>query len=157
VFELDGGVLGTVIGSVLGFLASILPEIIALIRARVCGQPYPDASIALSREGVVEGAVRPDFLQGAVAIPNDTPEDKPLNYRILDILRSSVRPVITYAFFTTFVVIEGLVLYHALYTDKTPALDVLPVIWDEGTSALFAAVLAFWFGSRAMIKYTRRG
>jgi hypothetical protein len=31
----------------------------------------------------------------------------------------------------------------------------LSLIWDESTAGLFAAIMSFWFGNRAVSKYVR--
>jgi len=66
-------------------------------------------------------------------------------------LQKSVRPVITYAFFGLFVTIEISLLNDAL--DKGAELsEALAVLWDDDTKAIFAAIISFWFGSRAIDK-----
>lgn len=77
---------------------------------------------------------------------------KPLFVRLFATLRAGVRPLITYGFFVVFVYVKLCALTHGLHVDYTPAVVLLPVVWDEGTQSLFAAVLAFWFGSRALEK-----
>jgi hypothetical protein len=66
-------------------------------------------------------------------------------------LQKSVRPVITYCFFGLFAAIEVSLLMDALEkgADLTEALNVL---WDDDTKAIFAAIISFWFGSRAIDK-----
>ena len=66
----------------------------------------------------------------------------------------AVRPVITYAFFILFAVIEITLLMEALEkgTDFAEAINLL---WDEDTKAIFAAIISFWFGSRAIDKARR--
>ena len=70
-------------------------------------------------------------------------------------LQKSVRPVITYCFFGLFAVIEITMLQQALENgiDLAAALDTL---WDEDTKAIFAAIISFWFGSRAVDKARER-
>jgi len=65
-------------------------------------------------------------------------------------LRASVRPVITYFFFFTFVGVELSVIFNLV----DPSL--IDKIWSDNTAGLFAAVLSFWFGSRAMSKVMRK-
>jgi hypothetical protein len=69
-------------------------------------------------------------------------------------LQKSVRPVITYAFFLLFATIEITLLLEALKagTDFSEAINVL---WDDETKGIFAAILSFWFGSRAIDKARR--
>ena len=66
-------------------------------------------------------------------------------------LQKSVRPVITYCFFGLFAVIEVTLLMEALEkgTDFAEAINIL---WDDDTKAIFAAIISFWFGSRAIDK-----
>lgn len=66
-------------------------------------------------------------------------------------LQKSVRPVITYCFFGLFAVIEVTLLMEAMEkgTDFSEAINIL---WDDDTKAIFAAIISFWFGSRAIDK-----
>ena len=70
----------------------------------------------------------------------------------VDGLRSSVRPVITYAFFLLFAAVKGSGLYLLIAVEGLVLADALPRIWDDETAALFAAVLSFWFGARSLAK-----
>jgi len=70
-------------------------------------------------------------------------------------LQKSVRPVITYAFFGLFATIEITLLMEAL--DKgTDFAQAIQLLWDEDTKAIFAAIISFWFGSRAVEKARSR-
>jgi len=66
-------------------------------------------------------------------------------------LQKSVRPVITYCFFGLFAAIEVTLLIEALEQGKSVA-ESLNILWDEDTKAIFAAIISFWFGSRAIDK-----
>ena len=70
-------------------------------------------------------------------------------------LQRSVRPVITYAFFGLFCVIEITLLMGAIEkgTDFAEAINLL---WDDETKAIFAAIISFWFGSRALEKSRKK-
>jgi len=72
------------------------------------------------------------------------------NNSFIAALRASVRPVITYFFFFTFVGVEISIIFNLV----EPAL--IDQIWSDNTAGLFAAVLSFWFGSRAMSKVMRK-
>ena len=74
---------------------------------------------------------------------------QPTGVPFIDGLRGSVRPVITYAFFLLFCFVE-ISAYLALTANGVSGLDALNAVWDEDTKALFAAVIAFWFGGRAI-------
>tara|TARA_R110000751_G_scaffold125433_3_gene227081 strand:- start:650 stop:1111 length:462 start_codon:yes stop_codon:yes gene_type:complete len=66
-------------------------------------------------------------------------------------LQKSVRPVITYAFFGLFATIEITLLMEAL-NKGTDFAEAINVLWDDDVKAIFAAIVSFWFGSRAIDK-----
>ena len=74
---------------------------------------------------------------------------QPTGVKWIDGLRGSVRPVITYAFFGLFIFVE-VSAYLSLTAAGVSGLDAVNAVWDEETKALFAAVIAFWFGGRAI-------
>jgi hypothetical protein len=47
--------------------------------------------------------------------------------------------------------IEFSLLQDAL-SNGTPLSEALNTLWDDDTKAIFAAIMAFWFGSRAVEK-----
>ena len=70
----------------------------------------------------------------------------------VDALAGTVRPVITYAFFALFAAVKGSALYVLIAVEGMLLAQALPQIWDPETQALFAAVMSFWFGQRALAK-----
>ena len=66
-------------------------------------------------------------------------------------LQRSVRPVITYLFFGLFIAIEVVLLKQVLELG-TPVDEAILVLWDDNTQGIFAAIVSFWFGSRAIDK-----
>lgn len=66
-------------------------------------------------------------------------------------LQKSVRPVITYCFFFLFAAIEYTLLQEAIENGMSLT-QALNVLWDDDTKAIFAAIISFWFGSRAVEK-----
>jgi hypothetical protein len=150
---MDGGVAGTVVGGILGFLASLIPEIFAFLRERR-GLPT-DTTAGTNGSVVAEGELDEAGVPATYYDPSKQ-ADRRIAYTPLDVLRSSVRPVITYVFFGAFIGLKLMSMHHAIWYDHTKVVDILPIIWDEGTEALFALVLAFWFGSRAIAHIRRK-
>lgn len=74
---------------------------------------------------------------------------------IISGLQKSVRPVITYCFFGLFAAIEINLLMEALDQGQSIQ-ESLGILWDDDTKAIFAAIISFWFGSRALDK-SRKG
>ena len=66
-------------------------------------------------------------------------------------LRAFVRPFITYVFFLTFIGVKVVLVWDTIKNGEDLNATIA-VIWDEQTEALFAAIISFWFGSRAMPK-----
>lgn len=81
-----------------------------------------------------------------IAISNDT--------GLMAGLRKSVRPVITYLFFSLFAAVKISALLVAL--ENTGNFNsAITMIWDAETQGIFAAIISFWFGSRALEKKSR--
>lgn len=76
---------------------------------------------------------------------------KPVGVKWVDALNASVRPVVTYVFFSLF-------CFHLIvaigvsvgWIGHGQAVAAVAVAWGEEVQALFAAVMGYWFGARAM-------
>lgn len=68
-------------------------------------------------------------------------------------LSASVRPVVTYTFFIMFVAVKGIMLYQGINTNMA-LMDLIKIVWNEETELLFFTILTFWFGGRAISKFT---
>lgn len=66
-------------------------------------------------------------------------------------LAKSVRPVITYLFFFLFLFVESVLIYNA-FNSGADLGTIRDVIWTEETEAIWAAIVSFWFGTRALDK-----
>jgi hypothetical protein len=66
-------------------------------------------------------------------------------------LRASVRPVITYGFFFLLVFVDLAGFWYGYYM-SVPFNDMLEMLWDSDTQALFASIIAFHFGGLAFGK-----
>jgi hypothetical protein len=66
-------------------------------------------------------------------------------------LRASVRPVITYGFFFLLVFVDIGGFWYGYYM-SVPFNELLDMLWDNDTQALFAAIISFHFGGRAFGK-----
>ncbi|WP_244427054.1 hypothetical protein [Bartonella rattaustraliani] len=69
----------------------------------------------------------------------------------VEALGASVRPIITYAFFILFATVKTVVLLRIM-NEGYDFTTGLITVWDGETQALFAAVMSFWFGQRALAK-----
>lgn len=149
-------VLAAILGGVTGFLLAIIPELYFLWHERKKQEQMPAAQ-GQGAEQASDGSDRgtPEQSSAEYVAPA-TQAEYPITYVLLDILRTSVRPVLTYAFFFLFALIRLIAMWHAYHIEHAKTIDLLPILWDEGTGALFATVLGFWFGTRAIFR-ARRG
>tara|TARA_R110000787_G_scaffold104629_1_gene211863 strand:+ start:1294 stop:1662 length:369 start_codon:yes stop_codon:yes gene_type:complete len=67
-------------------------------------------------------------------------------------LQASVRPVVTYLFMLAFLSVKGGMVYSLIFIQSVDWSTALEVSWNGETQALFAAIMSFWFGNRAMGK-----
>ena len=62
-------------------------------------------------------------------------------------LRASVQPCITYGLFFLLIFIDGYACWYAVHTG-IEFVTAIETIWTDDTQALWAAIVAFWFGGR---------
>jgi hypothetical protein len=147
----------TLLGSLLGFTTSFLPEVLGYFRANQAHKHELEraqlemdlmskrAELKLSimdKEADIketEGLYRHDSIDAG---------------GFINALRGSVRPVITYCFFALFVAIKVTALFALLDMGHEIG-RALSLIWDDATAGLFAAIMSFWFGNRAVSKYMK--
>jgi uncharacterized membrane protein YgcG len=67
-------------------------------------------------------------------------------------LAASVRPVITYLFFALFMATKVVIMVKVM-EQGGDWMDSVELMFDDETKALFAAIISFWFGNRAVSKY----
>ena len=63
-----------------------------------------------------------------------------------------MRPVITYLFFALFAAVKGTLIYALIANQNVEWTVAIQTAWDDDTAAIFSAIMAFWFGNRAMSK-----
>ena len=143
----------TLLGSLLGFVTSAFPDLLGLFRDsqdRNHELAILDRQLEQMKLGhqqrLEEIEVQADIAETKALYRHD----KPVGVVWVDALRASVRPVVTYAFFLLFAGVKGSALYVLIAVEGLVLADALPRIWDPETQALFAAVMSFWFGQRAL-------
>ena len=146
----------SLLGSLLGFGTSIIPEIIGIFKQKQADEQelrmlearakYADQ---MSKLKVAELDAKAEIEETKGLYEHDRSIDAGNS---INALRGSVRPVLTYAFFLLFSTIKGVTLYSMVTTDGMDLSAGLMAIWDPETQAIFSAIIAFWFGNRAMSK-----
>ena len=146
----------TLLGSLVGFIGSALPSIVGHFKNKEDNKTQiefaklqvqlaeKNAEIDLTKfHAMALDNEHARLIEHDIAIQRDT---GPLSW-----LRKSVRPVITYLFFALFSAVKISALMVALDNSENFNAAIM-VVWDEETQGMFAAIISFWFGSRALEK-----
>jgi len=150
----------SLLGTLLGFGTSIVPEILGYFKQKQANQQElamleAKAKYAekLSELKLKELDAQADIVETQSIYSHDNNID---SGSFVNALRGSVRPVITYAFFVLFAAIKTTALTTMMSNDGVDLAVALVAIWDDETQAIFSAIIAFWFGNRAMSKARAR-
>jgi hypothetical protein len=146
----------TLVGSILGFLGSAMPEAFKLFRE---AQDRKHELAILDRQMELQKLGHDQRLQ-EIQVQADVAEsqalytyaNRPTGVPWVEALQATVRPVITYAYFAVFATVKLAVLISLLGDAAITSTVAFTTMWDGETQALFAAVMSFWFGSRAIEK-----
>lgn len=152
----------TIIGSLLGFLGSSIPSILGIMEKKEDNKLQYEL-MKLQSEITKQGAEIDLTKFKAMAMDNE--HARLIEHDIamqkdtgaISWLRKSVRPVITYMFFALFAAVKISSLYVAMETTGSFN-TAIQIVWDPETQGIFAAIISFWFGSRAIEKnvYNKR-
>jgi len=145
----------TLLGSLLGFGSSFLPEVLNFFKA---GQEHKQKMESMKLEMELMSK-RSELQLSLLDKQADIKETEGLYKHdsidaggFVNALRGSVRPVITYAFFGLFVAVQIVIMVKVMDEGGDWAAAVT-LMWTAETSGLFAAIMSFWFGNRAVSKY----
>ena len=146
----------TLLGSLLGFGTSFLPEVLNYFKR---GQEQKHELQRMKME-IELMAKRSEFKIQELDKEAEIKEAEGLYKHdsvdaggFINALRGSVRPIITYAFFGLFVAIKVTALISLMSLPEMQLNMALSMIWDDQTAGLLSAIMAFWFGNRAVSKY----
>jgi len=164
------------LSALLGFVSSAVPDMFKLFRDgkdRTHELAILKLQMDYDREKLAattnENALARHQQLQAIEVEAIGQEQLALNARIkdsltgihwVDALSGSVRPMITYAFFGLYVLIKASQFALLMQPDLPWQNDMsiaqaLMSLWTEEDVAIFSAIMAFWFGQRAMLKVKR--
>jgi hypothetical protein len=143
----------TILASLLGFMGSTLPNLFKIFEDKsdkaqelaIMGMQIEFAKLNLATQ------------LHEVQIGADAQEMKTLysTYSTgipwVDALNGCVRPVIAFAFFGLFFLVKIPVIIMALHNMNNIA--DFNMLWTQEDGAIFAGIISFYYGSRAMQKY----
>ena len=144
----------TILGSVLGFATSTVPTIMDFFKdkeEKKAKQEEFKLQIEAKKAGVDLDIklfqAKKDFDEQKMLLEHDTALGQQGGF--INSLRAFVRPFITYVFVLTFIGIKVVLVWQAIQIDADLN-QTIDIVGDDETEALFAAIISFWFGSRAM-------
>ena len=142
------------LGSLLGFGTSFLPQVLGLFQAK---QEHKNKLEMMRLQG--EMAAQGVQLELQVLDKKAEIEETKALYQYANPsggfaaeLAGSVRPVITYLFFAVFMATK-IVIMVKVNEQGGNWKDGVDLMFDDETKALFAAIISFWFGNRAVSKH----
>ena len=142
----------SLLGSVLGFGTSFLPKVMDFFQDKQDKKhelAIMEVQIRQQKEVAVQQLEMVNVEADIREIEAIQKSVQNTDIKWIDGLRGSVRPVITYCFFGLFIFVE-ISAYVSLTASGISSLQAVQLVWDDEIMALFAAVLSFWFGGRAI-------
>lgn len=134
----------TLLGSMLGFFSSFAPEILRLFRDS-SDKAHEITLLKMQMEQQSKGS---QTQLEEIKVHADVAESRLLygtfnsNIRWVDALNGTVRPMIAYGFFVLYASVKCISAYSGM-----PWL-----LWTEEDQAIFAGIISFYFGQRAISK-----
>lgn len=134
----------TLLGSLLGLLGSMVPDVLKMFRDSA-DKKHELKILELQMQQQATGHTQ---RLEEIKIQADISESKALydtyttHITWVDALNGSVRPVIAYCFFLLYATVKLTAVYNGLAWQA----------WTEEDAAIFAGIMSFYFGQRAMTK-----
>lgn len=145
----------SLLSPLLGILGSLLPNIVRIFEKREENKHEIELTklkmdaAALQAEAALDvETVKAIVTEGQSIRVHDSSLD---GGKFLNALRASIRPVVTYIFFFTFILIK-IVAMATMISIGADIPTIIATVWDTETMALFSTIMAFWFGSRFLEK-----
>ena len=145
----------TLLSPFLGILGSLLPSIVRIFEMKE-QMKYNLELNKIQIEAATQNAQITLAIEDAKAGVADAESVRSFDNnidggRFINALRASIRPVVTYTFFITFIAIKLAVVTVMIYNGESMT-AMIGAVWDQDTMALFGAVMGFWFGTRMLEK-----
>ena len=138
----------TLLGSVLGFGTSFLPKVMDYFQDKADKKHELEVMTRQAEINLDRTAIDANIREVETIHEHDAAID---GGGFVNGLRASVRPVITYIFMALFVGVE-LATYYLLIQQGVAPGDALVAAWSDQVMAMWASILAFWFGGRQFRK-----
>lgn len=144
----------TLLSSLLGFLSAAFPDMLKLFRDtqdRKHELEILKLQISREQQGFQN---RLEEIQAHAMAAETTALYKTWHtgVRWVDALNGSVRPVLAYAFFLLYAAVKTAQISLLAAADGFTLAQVVVFAWGEEDQAIFAGIISFYYGQRAMCK-----
>lgn len=142
----------TLLGSLIGFISAAFPDLLKIWRDRADRQH----ELTILRMQMEQAAQGHQQRLEEINTQADIAESKALyrtyysGIRWVDALNGTVRPVLAYAFFLLYFTIKC--MQFAMVDIGNPLPWHMDMLWSVEDQAIFAGIISFYFGQRAMSK-----
>jgi hypothetical protein len=144
----------TLLGSLLGFISSTFPSLLKMWQDSSDKQ-HEITLLKMQMEQQTQGHTeRLDEINAQADISESAALYKTYTTGIdwVDALNGTVRPVIAYAFFILYALVKLLSYAAVAHSSAVPFVVLHDTLWTEDDAAIFAGIISFYFGQRAMAK-----
>lgn len=146
----------SLLGTLLGFGTSIVPEILGYFKQQQANKQELAMLEAKAKYASQLSELKVKELDAQAEIEETKglyAHDRSIDAGgFVNALRGSVRPILTYLFFIAFASVKGVMIYAMIENQNIDWVSAVETAWDDETQAIFSAIIAFWFGNRAMSK-----
>ena len=144
----------TLLGALLGFLGSAFPDFIKLWKD-ASDKRHEITLLQLQMQLQAQGHTeRLEEISAQTDIAESAALYKTYATGIswVDALNGTVRPVIAYAFFILYAGVKFMAYAAVTHSDIVPFVVLHDTLWTQDDAAIFAGIISFYFGQRAMSK-----
>ena len=142
----------TLLGSLIGFISAAFPDLLKIWRDSA-DRKHELTILQLQMQQQAQGHTnRLEEINVQADISESRALYKTYNTSIkwVDALNGTVRPVLAYAFFLLYASVKWAQI--SMLLDSSTLSQALPLIWQMEDQAIFAGIISFYFGQRAMSK-----
>jgi hypothetical protein len=142
----------TLLATLLGFISSTFPDLLKLWKDGA-DRKHELAIMQLQIEQQRQGHInRLEEIQIAAESIEARALYKTYSIGIkwVDALNGTVRPVLAYSFFLLYAAVKYAQI--AILLDSINIMEAFPLIWHSEDQTIFAGIISFYFGTRAMGK-----
>jgi len=152
----------TLLSTIFGFISSLAPDILGMFKEKASRkheldmmQKQAELGLQQSREERVTAEVKAGADEFTALMESYKAELQVADKSYVARLSASVHPVITYAFFSLYAAVKVAQIYLIMnpslpWQESASLAEAMLAAWNEEDMALFAAIMAFWFGDRQM-------